>query len=73
MSTKIEDSIINSVNNLYFCRAINHYFITMKRLIISVLMLMAATLIFSQAGEDRPEKETQQDVVKHEENASSIS
>lgn len=38
----------------------------MKRLIISVLMLMAATLIFSQANESHEEDTTSQEIVKQE-------
>ncbi len=36
----------------------------MKRLIISVLMLMAATLIFSQANETREDESPAQEIVK---------
>ena len=38
----------------------------MKRLIISVLMLLAATLIFSQANESREDDTSSQEIVKHE-------
>tara|TARA_R110002012_G_scaffold51138_1_gene132136 strand:- start:13134 stop:13271 length:138 start_codon:yes stop_codon:yes gene_type:complete len=39
----------------------------MKRLIISVLMLMAATLIFSQAKDSLEDNTSQQEVVSQEE------
>ena len=38
----------------------------MKRLIISVLMLMAATFIFSQGNSDIVDQNAQQDVIKTE-------
>ncbi|WP_165780088.1 hypothetical protein [Hanstruepera neustonica] len=38
----------------------------MKRLIISVLMLMAATLIFSQANETHEDDTSSQEIVKQE-------
>ncbi|WP_162919988.1 hypothetical protein [Hanstruepera ponticola] len=44
----------------------------MKRLIISVLMLMAATLIFSQANESRDDDTSSQEVVRSEMNDSAI-
>lgn len=44
----------------------------MKRLIISVLMLMAATLIFSQASENDEDTSSRQDIVKHEKTASTV-
>lgn len=45
----------------------------MKRLILSVLMLMAATLIFSQANENLEDETSVQEIVKQEDNASAIS
>lgn len=38
----------------------------MKRLIISVLMLLAATLIFSQANENLENDSLNQEIVKYE-------
>ncbi len=38
----------------------------MKRLILSVLMLMAATLIFSQASQEKEEPDFQNDIVQNE-------
>lgn len=38
----------------------------MKRLILSVLMLMAATLIFSQANDNLEEDVSNQEIVKQE-------
>lgn len=40
-----------------------NYIFNMKRLIISVLMLMAATLIFSQKNSETSKAKTQQDLV----------
>jgi hypothetical protein len=45
----------------------------MKRLIISVLMLKAATLIFSQANENLEDDTSTQEIVKHENIGSAIS
>lgn len=45
----------------------------MKRLILSVLMLMAATLIFSQANENLEDDTSVQEVVKQEDSASAVS
>jgi hypothetical protein len=39
----------------------------MKRLIISVLMLMAATLIFSQRNSEKNKEQSQQDLIVHHE------
>ena len=38
----------------------------MKRLILSVLMLMAATLIFSQASQEKEEPDFPNDIVQNE-------
>lgn len=38
----------------------------MKRLILSVLMLMAATLIFSQATREKEEPDFQKEIVQNE-------
>ena len=45
----------------------------MKRLILSVLMLMAATLIFSQATEKLEDEASNQEIVKHEDITTAIS
>lgn len=45
----------------------------MKRLIISVLMLLAATLIFSQASDNLEDDASVQEIVKHEDGVSAIS
>lgn len=45
----------------------------MKRLILSVLMLMAATLIFSQANETLEDDSSVQEIVKNEDSTSALS
>ncbi|WP_170233975.1 hypothetical protein [Bizionia myxarmorum] len=44
----------------------------MKRLIISVLMLMAATLIFSQANDKLEDNASKQEIVKKAEISTTI-
>ncbi|TLG99035.1 hypothetical protein BZARG_03360 [Bizionia argentinensis JUB59] len=60
------------VINLYFYSAINHYKYIMKRLIVSVLMLMAATLIFSQANDSLDENASQKEVIKKAETSTIV-
>ncbi|WP_008636816.1 hypothetical protein [Bizionia argentinensis] len=44
----------------------------MKRLIVSVLMLMAATLIFSQANDSLDENASQKEVIKKAETSTIV-
>ncbi|WP_223033086.1 hypothetical protein [Hanstruepera marina] len=44
----------------------------MKRLILSVLMLLAATLIFSQASENLEDDVSTQEIVKQEDGSLAV-
>lgn len=48
---------------MYFCRAINQYLYKMKKLLLSVAILVGATLILSQDNSDDLKKVSKDDVV----------
>jgi hypothetical protein len=60
---KPTDSTLSSLIISYFCYAINQYSLKMKKLLLSVAILVGATLILTQDNSDNLEKVSKQEVV----------